>query len=703
MIISDLFNSIDAIKPNSFPVAAKLQWLNEVEGLVWTEVMLLAPDEYRVYTEEDLNKELLAKAPHDDLYWPYLAGLIDFANGDYDRFQNSVQLYNERLRRYKRWFTDTYRPADGERSPALPYLSAYGIAKKYGYSGTEEEWIASLKGNPGPKGEPFKYEDFTPAQLASLRGPQGPEGPRGAEGSRGPQGATGPTGPRGATGPVGPQGATGPQGPKGDTGPAGADGRSFVITDVYATLSQLRAAFPNGDDNAYQVIAENNEIFIWSASKLDWVTIGAIQGPAGPQGVAGPQGPAGETGPQGPQGPQGETGPQGIQGETGLQGPKGETGPQGETGLQGPKGDTGPQGEPGPIGATGPQGPEGPQGVSITSIVKTSGTGAPGTTDVYTITLSDGNKAIFNVYNGSDAAGDMLTADYDPTNSVKNAGGIAEYVEGNTRPATWMPTASDVKAYPINSKRIGATEDILKLSSGNYYFEGTIPSGMNYPTSIVGSYLRIQIYIIDRIISGTNGYGTIMLFNKGRLFVNTQHWDAWSGWIEYASKSYAVPLDGSKPMTGALLVDGGFGRFGANSASAGVSHRPTIGDSTNMSWLGVSHINGLKEAVQLLRRTAGEDIYYDVFHTGNKPSDSYTGNGSANRSPINIGGTGALLAIYTAYNTAIVGPGGMVNFSHSAGTATVSQSAKFNNGVLTITTTDGGVNNNGAVYNYQVL
>lgn len=50
----------------------------------------------------------------------------------------------------------------------------------------------------------------------------------------------------------------------------------------------------------------------------------------------------------------------------------------------------------------GPQGPAGPQGIGITSIERTAGNGTPGTTDTYTITLSDGSKYSFAIYNGAD-------------------------------------------------------------------------------------------------------------------------------------------------------------------------------------------------------------------------------------------------------------------------------------------------------------
>ena len=49
-------------------------------------------------------------------------------------------------------------------------MSAYDLAVKNGFEGSEEEWIASLKGE---KGDAFTYEDFTPEQLALLKGEKG--------------------------------------------------------------------------------------------------------------------------------------------------------------------------------------------------------------------------------------------------------------------------------------------------------------------------------------------------------------------------------------------------------------------------------------------------------------------------------------------------------------------------------------------------
>ena len=59
-------------------------------------------------------------------------------------------------------------------------------------------------------------------------------------------------------------------------------------------------------------------------------------------------------------------------------------------------------------------GPKGDDGVSIQSIIRTSGTGSAGTYDTYTITMSDGVASTFQVYNGADGegAGDKTKRNY---------------------------------------------------------------------------------------------------------------------------------------------------------------------------------------------------------------------------------------------------------------------------------------------------
>ena len=147
--------------------------------------------------------------------------------------------------------------------------SAYQIWIDQGNSGSESNFIASLKGAKGDQG------------------PVGPQGLAGIEGPRGPQGA------KGDQGPVGPKGEQGIQGPKGEQGIQGLQG-------------------PKGD-------------------KGETGSVGP-QGPKGDKGETGAPGKDGIQGLQGPKGEQGIQGLQGPKGEQGIQGPIGATGPKGDTG-----------------------------------------------------------------------------------------------------------------------------------------------------------------------------------------------------------------------------------------------------------------------------------------------------------------------------------------------------------------------------------
>lgn len=292
------------------------------------------------------------------------------------------------------------RGVAGDQGPAGP-RGPQGVEGPSGEKGSAGE--AGPQGPAGPKGEKGDMGEPGPRGLTGAEGPLGPTGPQGMQGPVGPIGPQGPKGDKGDTGDPGPAGGAGPQGPtglqgprgaQGSTGPAGPqgpqgmqgakgdrglDGRSFAIKDVYPTLALLQAAFPNGEEGAFQISA-NGELYIWSDANLAWQSIGALQGPEGPrgpQGVQGPQGGQGETGAQGepgaegpqgeqglpgPAGPKGEKGDQGPPGPKGDPGPEGPQGPKGDQGLKGPAGSKGEQGEPGPKGEAGPSGPAGPVG-----------------------------------------------------------------------------------------------------------------------------------------------------------------------------------------------------------------------------------------------------------------------------------------------------------------------------------------------------
>ena len=70
-------------------------------------------------------------------------------------------------------------------NPLARGASAYEIAVANGYVGTEEQWLESLKGEKGDKGDPFTWDDLTAEQKKELTGPKGDKGEKGDTGGIG--------------------------------------------------------------------------------------------------------------------------------------------------------------------------------------------------------------------------------------------------------------------------------------------------------------------------------------------------------------------------------------------------------------------------------------------------------------------------------------------------------------------------------------
>ena len=107
----------DEAKPNAFPEEAKFEWLMALEGRIAADVLLATPEELKQVMQvgyaDGMDEELLIKAPHDELYVLYLKAKIDAENGEYSRYADSVQLYNEAYGDFVRYWGRTYEPAQG--------------------------------------------------------------------------------------------------------------------------------------------------------------------------------------------------------------------------------------------------------------------------------------------------------------------------------------------------------------------------------------------------------------------------------------------------------------------------------------------------------------------------------------------------------------------------------------------------------------
>ena len=114
MTIMEAINHVDAIKPNGYDMREKIKWLSTLDGIVKAEIIDTHKGGEEIafvgYKEEEIMKELLIPAPYDEVYIRWLEAQIDYANGEYGKYNNSITMYNSAYQAYAKYYNRTHLP-----------------------------------------------------------------------------------------------------------------------------------------------------------------------------------------------------------------------------------------------------------------------------------------------------------------------------------------------------------------------------------------------------------------------------------------------------------------------------------------------------------------------------------------------------------------------------------------------------------------
>ena len=123
MTISKVLARVDEIKANTYDEKTKISWLSELEGRIFNDIFLtheheLVEDEegnlveptFSGFDEGSENEELIAPDTYADVYRNYLFAMIDFSNGETERYTNSMIMFNSSLKEFGDWYNRTHKP-----------------------------------------------------------------------------------------------------------------------------------------------------------------------------------------------------------------------------------------------------------------------------------------------------------------------------------------------------------------------------------------------------------------------------------------------------------------------------------------------------------------------------------------------------------------------------------------------------------------
>ena len=114
MKIIEAINRIDSLKHNTYTESDKVEWLSRLDTMVKKHIIDTHEGDEVSFTGYDditnLQTELLVPAPYDEVYLRWMEAQIDYHNGEYDKYNNAMEMFNTAYEGYQNYFNRTHMP-----------------------------------------------------------------------------------------------------------------------------------------------------------------------------------------------------------------------------------------------------------------------------------------------------------------------------------------------------------------------------------------------------------------------------------------------------------------------------------------------------------------------------------------------------------------------------------------------------------------
>lgn len=121
MTIIEAINRSDALKSNIYPQEDKVDWLSRLDWMIKKQIIDTHQGADGVpfagYDENtDLHTVLLVPTPYDEIYLRWLEAQIDYHNGEIEKYNVAITMFNTAYEGFERYYNRTHMPiASGSR------------------------------------------------------------------------------------------------------------------------------------------------------------------------------------------------------------------------------------------------------------------------------------------------------------------------------------------------------------------------------------------------------------------------------------------------------------------------------------------------------------------------------------------------------------------------------------------------------------
>lgn len=120
MKVQEAIAKADRLRPNQYSDMEKLEWLSQLDGQVFDEVIRKAEGNeeltFEGYDEESMNETLLIDDRYAKAYIDYLMAQIDFYNREIGMYNNEITLFSSIYQDYKNWYIRNHMPVQPKRT-----------------------------------------------------------------------------------------------------------------------------------------------------------------------------------------------------------------------------------------------------------------------------------------------------------------------------------------------------------------------------------------------------------------------------------------------------------------------------------------------------------------------------------------------------------------------------------------------------------
>ena len=119
MKIAEAIARLDNLKHNTFSIEEKVAWLSKVDAMIKRHIIDTHEGAgtitFNGYTpDKDMQTELLAPEPFDELYLRYMEAQVDYHNAEYDGYNQAILMFKAEYNGYERWYNRTHMPIGGK-------------------------------------------------------------------------------------------------------------------------------------------------------------------------------------------------------------------------------------------------------------------------------------------------------------------------------------------------------------------------------------------------------------------------------------------------------------------------------------------------------------------------------------------------------------------------------------------------------------